>query len=179
ERLPGRPAAGDGLSGPRGVLCDRAEDLREVLSRPPGEEAAQRAATRPTLNSCHGDEHAGHRLSTTSAADHYASGVGPARLPSDLAAWSSASRPIPRPELLLNFRPLLLRPPHPAVLSLLRLPFARQYIGSLVSRLQPIHPSSCYRSLSRHEPRSALAGHPHRHLYTLPTIRNSNPRLIA
>jgi len=34
--------------------------------------------------------HAGHRLSTTSAADHYASGIGPDRLPGDLAARSSA-----------------------------------------------------------------------------------------
>ena len=33
ERLPGRPAAGDGLFGPRRGRCDPAEDPRKILSR--------------------------------------------------------------------------------------------------------------------------------------------------
>ena len=66
--------------------------------------------------------HAGHRLSAASTKASHASGVGPDRLSGDLAARSSASRPVSHSRLPLNFRSFVLRPPHTAGLSLLRLP---------------------------------------------------------
>ena len=78
--------------------------------------------------------HAGHRLSTTSTARYDASGIGPDRLPGDFVARPSASRPMSPSRLPLNCRSLVLRPSHAASLSLLRLPFWWQCVGSLGSR---------------------------------------------